>query len=71
MVQPGWPTSHRLTTVTYGLNCALFLALRTIQQLIKDEGQRFPKAIAPLTKGMSTYSEEQIPLPRQRRLLVS
>lgn len=40
--------AYRLTTVTYGLNCAPFLALRTMQQLIEDEG---PKAVIPLTKG--------------------
>ncbi|XP_018392384.1 PREDICTED: uncharacterized protein LOC108771563, partial [Cyphomyrmex costatus] len=44
--------SYRLTTVTYGLSCAPFLAFRTLQQLIEDEGHRFPKAIAPLTKGL-------------------
>lgn len=44
-------TPYRLTTVTYGLNCAPFLVLRTIQQLIEDEGHRFPLSIPPLTKG--------------------
>ncbi|KMQ88503.1 pao retrotransposon peptidase superfamily [Lasius niger] len=48
--QDGRPVAYRLTTVTYGLNCAPFLALRTIQQLVNDEGHRFPKAIIPLTK---------------------
>lgn len=43
--------SYQLTTMTYGLNCAPFLALRTLDQLILDEGQRFPAAIIPLTKG--------------------
>jgi len=42
---------YRLTTVTYGLNCAPFLALRTVQQLVIDEGHRFPKAVVPLTRG--------------------
>lgn len=42
---------YRLTTVTYGLNCAPFLALRTVQQLIVDEGHRFPKAVVPLSRG--------------------
>lgn len=45
------PVSYQLTTVTYGLNCAPYLALRTIQQLIEDEGQRFPLAISALTRG--------------------
>jgi len=43
--------AYRLTTVTYGLNCAPFLALRTLQQLVNDEGHRFPKAVIPMTKG--------------------
>ncbi|XP_071582412.1 uncharacterized protein [Temnothorax nylanderi] len=43
--------AYCLTTVTYGLRCAPFLALRTLQQLIKEEGHRFPKAIIPMKKG--------------------
>lgn len=43
--------AYRLITVTYGLNCAPYLALRTVQQLVQDEGHRFPRAITPLTKG--------------------
>lgn len=43
--------SYHLTTITYGLNCAPFLALRTLQQLITDEGKNFPLAIPCLTKG--------------------
>lgn len=43
--------AFRLTTVTYGLVCAPFLALRALQQLVTDEGHRFPKAVIPLTKG--------------------
>lgn len=42
---------YQLTTVTYGLNCAPFLALRVIQQLITDEGHRYPKALPSVTKG--------------------
>ncbi|XP_067209400.1 uncharacterized protein [Linepithema humile] len=40
-----------LTTVTYGLVCAPFQALRAIQQLTEDEGTRFPQAISTMTKG--------------------
>jgi len=47
----GQPCPYQLTTVTYGLNCAPFLALRVLQQLISDEGHRFPKAIASLSEG--------------------
>jgi len=47
----GQPCPYQLTTVTYGLNCAPFLALRVLQQLISDEGHRFPKAVASLSEG--------------------
>ncbi|XP_018375251.1 PREDICTED: uncharacterized protein LOC108769020 [Trachymyrmex cornetzi] len=43
--------TYQLTTVTYGLACAPFLALRTIQQLIDDEGPHFPLATPCLRKG--------------------
>jgi len=43
--------SYYLTTVTYGLACAPFLALRTLAQLIEDEGKKYPLAIPPLTQG--------------------
>lgn len=43
--------TYELTTVTYGLSCAPFLALRTLLQLVEDEGNKYPRAIAPLTKG--------------------
>ena len=35
---------YNLCTVTYGLSCAPFLALRTLQQLRLDEGANFPLA---------------------------
>ncbi|XP_029158933.1 uncharacterized protein LOC114931136 [Nylanderia fulva] len=43
--------SYELTTVTYGLICAPYLALRTIAQLIEDEGTNFPSAVPCLTHG--------------------
>ncbi|XP_024882335.1 uncharacterized protein LOC112461353 [Temnothorax curvispinosus] len=43
--------AYCLTTVTYGLRCAPFLALRALEQLLKEEGHRFPKAIIPMKKG--------------------
>lgn len=43
--------TYHLTTVTYGLACAPFLALRTLQQLIEDEGTKFPLAVPSLSKG--------------------
>lgn len=42
---------YYLTTVTYGLSCAPFLAIRVMLQLVEDEGHNFPSAISPLTKG--------------------
>ncbi|XP_011883646.1 PREDICTED: uncharacterized protein LOC105570807 [Vollenhovia emeryi] len=45
------PTDYSLTTVTYGMSCAPFLALRCLQQLIHEDGTRFPKAVLPLTRG--------------------
>jgi len=43
--------TYELQTVTYGLNCAPYLALRAITQLIEDEGNKFPLAIPTLTTG--------------------
>lgn len=43
--------SYKLTTVTYGLNCSPFLALKTILQLVEDKGHQFPSAIPSLVKG--------------------
>jgi len=37
--------------VTYGLACAPILALRTLVQLIKDEGDKYFLAIPSLTHG--------------------
>ena len=51
MNQQGEILTYQLTTVTYGLACAPFLALRAVQQLIEDEGSRFPLAISTLSKG--------------------
>ncbi|XP_015124137.1 uncharacterized protein LOC107046130 [Diachasma alloeum] len=43
--------TYQLTTVTYGQTCAPWLALRVLQQLVEDEGHRFPMAAVFLTKG--------------------
>lgn len=43
--------TYQLATVTYGLTCAPFLALRILEQFVHDEGQRFPLAVPVLTKG--------------------
>ncbi|XP_043494166.1 uncharacterized protein LOC122519065 [Polistes fuscatus] len=36
------PVKFRLNTVTYGEACAPYLAIRTLSQLVQDEGTRFP-----------------------------
>ncbi|XP_032686449.1 uncharacterized protein LOC116851276 [Odontomachus brunneus] len=38
-------SDYQLLTVTYGMACAPFLALRVIQQLAQDEGERYPMAV--------------------------
>ncbi|XP_011313385.1 uncharacterized protein [Fopius arisanus] len=43
--------TFQLTTVTYGQKCSPWLSLRVLQQLVNEEGQRFPAAVPPLTKG--------------------
>ncbi|XP_011883842.1 PREDICTED: uncharacterized protein LOC105570992 [Vollenhovia emeryi] len=44
-------STYQLTTVTYGLACAPFLALRSLDQLIADEGAKFPLAVPVLQRG--------------------
>lgn len=36
--------TYKLTTVTYGINCSPYLAIKTLHQLAQDEGNSFPKA---------------------------
>ncbi|XP_067214144.1 uncharacterized protein [Linepithema humile] len=43
--------TYELTTVTYGLACAPFLALRTLEQLVEDKGSKFPLAVPSLVQG--------------------
>ncbi|XP_032688995.1 uncharacterized protein LOC116852593 [Odontomachus brunneus] len=43
------PTEYQLLTITYGMCCAPYLALRVIQQLVVDDGDHFPLAI-PILK---------------------
>ncbi|XP_073835841.1 uncharacterized protein [Musca autumnalis] len=43
---------YKLNTVTFGLNCAPYLALRTLQQLAQDEEQRFPIGAKILKENM-------------------
>lgn len=44
-------TAYQLSTVTYGLSCASFLALRTLAQLVDDKSAQFPFAVPSLIKG--------------------
>ncbi|XP_070517420.1 uncharacterized protein [Cardiocondyla obscurior] len=39
----GEPTEYRLKTITYGMACAPYLSIRTLHQLVKDKGSRYPK----------------------------
>ncbi|XP_070162518.1 uncharacterized protein [Polyergus mexicanus] len=38
------PIDYQLLTVTYGMTCAPYLALRVLRSLIDDDGHRFPLA---------------------------
>ncbi|XP_029678862.1 uncharacterized protein LOC115244965 [Formica exsecta] len=40
---------YQLLTVTYGMSCAPFLALRVLKQLVIDESQHFPLAVPILS----------------------
>lgn len=50
------PVDYRLTTVTYGTACAPFLAIRTLLQLVDDEGSKFPLGAACLKS--ETYVDD-------------
>lgn len=43
------PQEYQLLTVTYGMACAPFLALRVLKQLIEDDGCKFPLAVPVLS----------------------
>ncbi|XP_011870295.1 PREDICTED: uncharacterized protein LOC105563346, partial [Vollenhovia emeryi] len=47
---------YRLNTVTYGLACAPFLAIRTLRQLAEDEGPQFPLGAVALRR--DTYVDD-------------
>ncbi|XP_045477885.1 uncharacterized protein LOC123683032 [Harmonia axyridis] len=50
------PQDYRLLTVTYGVNSAPYLALRTLIQLTDDEGPKFPLASKALLE--NTYVDD-------------
>lgn len=43
---------YELKTITYGVNCSPFLAIRTLHQLALDEGERFPEAATVVRAGI-------------------
>lgn len=47
---------YRLSTVTYGLNCSPYLAIRTLLQLANDDGSAFPLAAKALQE--DTYMDD-------------
>ncbi|XP_076299894.1 uncharacterized protein LOC143218549 [Lasioglossum baleicum] len=49
-------SEYQLNTVTYGLSCAPFLAVRTLHQLAEDEGSRYP--IGALALRHDTYVDD-------------
>ncbi|XP_024869329.1 uncharacterized protein LOC112453022, partial [Temnothorax curvispinosus] len=49
---------YRLLTVTYGLACAPFLAIRTLQQLAHDEQSRYPQGAIALRE--DTYVDDVV-----------
>ncbi|XP_011495121.1 PREDICTED: uncharacterized protein LOC105360044 [Ceratosolen solmsi marchali] len=51
MDEQGNEVIYQLTTVTYGTRAAPFLAVRTLLQLIDDEGDNYPLAIPSLKYG--------------------
>ncbi|XP_054285929.1 uncharacterized protein LOC129002275 [Macrosteles quadrilineatus] len=51
-------STYQLATVTYGVNSSPYLAIRTLHQLAKDEGEAFPAAAQVLTS--NTYVDDII-----------
>ena len=50
--------SYQLATVTYGLACALYLALKVIPQLLKDKGHRFSLAISVMENTIIPFIQD-------------
>ncbi|XP_076660069.1 uncharacterized protein LOC143363357 [Halictus rubicundus] len=47
---------YRLNTVTYGLSCAPYLAVRTLRQLAEDEGSHYPNGAIAIKR--DTYVDD-------------
>jgi len=62
---------YQLLTVTYGMSCAPFLALRVLRQLVADEGQHFPLAVPILRDNIYVddilFGADNMTLIRQSR----
>lgn len=43
---------YALTTVTYEVTSSPFLAMRTLHQLVQDDGKNYPLAVRPIMKDM-------------------
>ncbi|UYV70904.1 hypothetical protein LAZ67_8001068 [Cordylochernes scorpioides] len=71
---------YRLLTVTYGMSCAPYLAIRTLMQLATDKELLFPEAskiiktdfyVDDLLSGATTIEEVKVLIDDIRRILLS
>ncbi|UYV74036.1 hypothetical protein LAZ67_11001902 [Cordylochernes scorpioides] len=71
---------YRLLTVTYGMSCAPYLAIRTLMQLATDKELLFPEAskilktdfyVDDLLSGATTIEEAKVLIDDIRRILLS
>ncbi|XP_011884011.1 PREDICTED: uncharacterized protein LOC105571146 [Vollenhovia emeryi] len=65
------PCEYQLLTVTYGMTCAPYLALRVLKCLVDDEGDRFPLASSIIRNQIYVddvlFGDDDISSLRQRR----
>ncbi|XP_011883895.1 PREDICTED: uncharacterized protein LOC105571038 [Vollenhovia emeryi] len=65
------PRDYQLLTVTYGMTCAPYLALRVLRCLADDEGDRYPLAASIIRKQIYVddvlFGDDDITSLRQRR----
>jgi len=76
----GPPREYQLNTVTYGLSCGPYLALRVLKQLTHDEGSKFPEAakilqsemyVDEVLAGADTIELAQIKIQQLDKLLMA
>ena len=69
--QDGSVSHYQLLTVTYGVNCAPYLALRVLKQLAHDEAKSFPRAARIITDSSYVddilYGADDVATARQLR----